>query len=83
MASENPRSFSIVGKNLKLNTAEDIQPVLDDLDKVENVEEVHFGGNTLGVEACRALAKNLEQKKTLKVRESADKKVTLSHTAHY
>lgn len=61
------RSFSIVGKNLKLNTAEDIQPVLDDLDKVDAVEEVHFGGNTLGVEACKALAKNLEAKETLKV----------------
>ncbi|CAO1616607.1 unnamed protein product [Sympodiomycopsis kandeliae] len=73
MASEtNPRSFSIVGKNLKLNTAEDIQPILDDLDKVENLEEVHFGGNTLGVEASKALAKNLEQKKTLKVADFAD-----------
>lgn len=67
-AEDNPRSFSIVGKNLKLNSAEDIQHVLDDLDKVDQVEEVHFGGNTLGVEACRALAKNLAGKKTLKVR---------------
>ena len=66
-AEENLRSFSIVGKNLKLNSAEDIQHVLDDLDKVDGVEEVHFGGNTLGVEACRALAKNLSSKKTLKV----------------
>lgn len=60
-------SFSILGKNLKLNTQEDIQPTLDELNKVPDLQEVHFGGNTLGVEACKALADTLKSKKSLKV----------------
>lgn len=68
-SSASPHSFSIVGRNLKLDTAEDIQPILDDLNKVEDLKEVHFGGNTIGVEAAKALAAVLKDKKLLKVRD--------------
>ncbi len=61
------KSFSIAGKNLKLDSAADIEPHLEVLRAIEGLEEVHLGGNTLGVEACEALAKELKQKPTLKV----------------
>lgn len=59
--------FSIEGKGLKLTTAEDIEPHIQDLKANDQVEEVKFLGNTLGVEASEALAKVLETKKNLKV----------------
>ncbi|PWN46630.1 putative ran GTPase activating protein 1 [Violaceomyces palustris] len=68
----NPKSFSIVGQNLKLDTKADIQPHLDALDQIQDLEEVHFGGNTLGVEACQALADVLRTKPTLKIADFAD-----------
>ncbi|PWZ02461.1 RNI-like protein [Testicularia cyperi] len=70
--SDSTRVFSIVGKNLKLNTKADIQPHLDELEKIADLEEIHLGGNTLGVEACQALADVLKSKTTLKVADFAD-----------
>lgn len=64
--------FSIEGKGLKLTTAEDIEPYIQDLKANDSVEEVRFLGNTLGVEASEALAKVLETKKSLKVANLAD-----------
>lgn len=63
----NPRSFSIHGQGLKLNTRADIEPHLKALRETKDVEEVHFGGNTLGVEASEALAEVLKDLKLLKV----------------
>lgn len=65
--------FSAEGKGLKLTTAEDIEPHIQDLKANDDVEEVRFLGNTLGVEASEALAKVLETKKTLKVCQPAMK----------
>jgi len=59
--------FTLEGKSLKLDTAADIEPHLKDLVASNDVEEARFQGNTLGVEACEALAKVLETKKTLQV----------------
>jgi Ran GTPase-activating protein 1 len=59
--------FSILGKGLKANTAADLEPYLTQLKELEDVEEVHFGANSLGVEACEAIAEVLKEKKTLKV----------------
>jgi Ran GTPase-activating protein 1 len=59
--------FSLEGKGLKLTTAEDIEPHIQDLKSNNQVEEIKFLGNTLGVEASKALAEVLETKKTLKV----------------
>jgi Ran GTPase-activating protein 1 len=59
--------FSIEGKGLKLTTAADIEPHIQDLKSNDQVEEIKFLGNTLGVEASEALAKVLKTKKNLKV----------------
>ncbi|KAK8858573.1 hypothetical protein IAR55_002802 [Kwoniella newhampshirensis] len=64
--------FSILGKNLKANTKADLQPYLSELEALDNVEEVHFGGNSLGVEACEAIAEVLKTKKRLKLVDLAD-----------
>ncbi|WWD04866.1 hypothetical protein V865_002937 [Kwoniella europaea PYCC6329] len=66
------KSFSILGKGLKANTAADLQPYLSELEQMEDVEEVHFGANSLGVEACQAIAEVLKGKKNLKVVDLAD-----------
>lgn len=60
--------FSIHGQGLHLNTAADIEPHLCVLRAVsKTVEEIHFGGNTIGVEASLALAKVLKELPALKV----------------
>lgn len=61
------RSFSLHGKGLKLNTRADIEPHLKALREMKDVEEVHFGGNTLGVGASEALAEVLVTLKSLRV----------------
>ncbi|KAI4920582.1 hypothetical protein J4E85_009349 [Alternaria conjuncta] len=64
--------FSIEGKGLKLTTAEDIEPHIQDLKSNDDVEEIKFLGNTLGIGASEALAKVLESKKNLQVANLAD-----------
>jgi Ran GTPase-activating protein 1 len=59
--------FSLEGKGLKLTTAEDIEPHIQDLKSNDDVEEIKFLGNTLGIGASEALAKVLESKKKLQV----------------
>ena len=48
--------FSIAGKALKLTTKEDIQPILNDLLKLDKVTKIDVSGNTIGIEASLALA---------------------------
>jgi len=59
--------FSLEGRGLRLNTAADVEPYIKALGDNNEVEEIRLGGNTLGIEACEALAKVLETKKTLQV----------------
>lgn len=66
--ADTSRIFSLAGRGLKLNTRADIEPHLQVLRSIDQVEEVHFGGNTLGVEACEALAEVLANLQSLKVR---------------
>ena len=61
------KAFSILGKNIKANSAADLEPYLTELKQMEDVEEVHFGGNSLGVEACQAIAEVFKTKTSLKV----------------
>jgi hypothetical protein len=68
--ADSSRVFTIHGKGLSLTTREDIEPHLKELRKIKELEEVHFGGNTLGVGACEALAEELKGANTLKVRLS-------------
>lgn len=65
MSSVNGKVFSILGKNLKANSKADLEPFLSELIAAD-VEEAHFGGNSLGVEACEAIAAALKEKKNLK-----------------
>ncbi|PSR71993.1 hypothetical protein PHLCEN_2v12203 [Hermanssonia centrifuga] len=67
----NPTIFSLHGKGLKLNTRADIEPYLRDVNPAI-VEEIHFGGNTVGIEAAEALAEFLEKTQVLKVADFAD-----------
>lgn len=62
--------FSLEGKGLRLDTAAEVEPHIKELRDNNNVEEIRLGGNTLGIEACEALAKVLETKKTLQVHTS-------------
>ena len=66
MASTSAKVFSLQGKSLKLDSRSDIEPHLKDVDPTI-VEEIHLGGNTIGVEAAKALAEFLEKTTVLKV----------------
>ena len=61
--------LSLHGKGLKLDSRADVEPLLQDCDPAL-VEEVHFGGNTIGVEAAEALAEFLQRATSIKVRGS-------------
>ena len=66
MAPSTPKIFSLEGRSLKLDTAEDLEKHIADL-RVNDVEEVHLLGNTLGVGACKLLGEILATKKNLRV----------------
>ena len=51
MAAAQEGVYDLVGRNLKLTTAEDAEPYVEELRKMEPLHEVHLGGNTLGVGA--------------------------------
>ena len=59
--------FTLQGKGLKLNSAADIAPYLENIDPAQ-IEEIHLGGNTIGVEAAEALGKFLEKAVALEAR---------------
>ncbi|CAK7223529.1 Ran GAP Rna1 [Sporothrix curviconia] len=64
--------FSLEGKGLKLDTAADLEPHIAPLRAMDDVEEVHLLGNTLGVGACQLLGEVLATKKTLTTANLAD-----------
>ena len=64
--------FSLNGKALKLDTKNDIAEHIQGLQVNEEVEEIDFGGNTLGVGASEALADILATKTKLKIARLAD-----------
>lgn len=64
--------FSLRGRALKLDTAEDLAPHIQPLLDSTSLEEVHLEGNTLGVSACERLASILATKTTLKHANLAD-----------
>jgi len=59
--------FSLEGKGLKLDTAEDLEPHIAALRALDDVEEVRLLGNTLGIGACKLLGEVLATKQTLRV----------------
>ncbi|KAE8209355.1 hypothetical protein CF327_g6645 [Tilletia walkeri] len=67
------KTFSLLGKNLKLNDEEDAKPYCDELSAIEGLEEIHLGGNTLGQGACEAFARALQSSRSsLRIFNGAD-----------
>jgi Ran GTPase-activating protein 1 len=64
--------FSLRGRALKLNTAEDLVPHIQPLLDNSEIEEVVLEGNTLGVSACERFAEILATKANLKHANLAD-----------
>ncbi|KAJ5820285.1 Ran GTPase-activating protein 1 [Penicillium riverlandense] len=67
-----PKVFSLEGKGLKLDTAEDIDAHIKPLVESTDYTEIHFGGNTLGVGASERLGAVLATQKNLEVADFAD-----------
>ncbi|XP_075689828.1 ran GTPase-activating protein 1 isoform X2 [Rhinoderma darwinii] len=58
--------LSFKGRTLKLNTAQDAKEVIQEIDRYEGLQALRLEGNTVGVEAAKAIAKSLEKKPDLK-----------------
>jgi Ran GTPase-activating protein 1 len=58
--------LQLQGRGLKLNGRSDIDPLLKGVDPAL-IEEIHLGGNTIGVAASEALAEFLQKATSLKV----------------
>nr|XP_003221037.1 PREDICTED: ran GTPase-activating protein 1 [Anolis carolinensis]XP_008108950.1 PREDICTED: ran GTPase-activating protein 1 [Anolis carolinensis] len=58
--------LSFKGKSLKLNTAEDAEEVIKEIEEFDGLEALRLEGNTVGVEAAKVIAKALETKSLLK-----------------
>lgn len=58
--------FSLKGRALKLDTAADVEPLLEGIDP-SKLTEIILEGNTIGVDASKALAKFISQAVNLKV----------------
>ncbi|XP_053111247.1 ran GTPase-activating protein 1 isoform X2 [Hemicordylus capensis] len=58
--------LSFKGKSLKLNTAEDADEVIKEIEEYDGLEALRLEGNTVGVEAAKVIAKALEKKSQLK-----------------
>ncbi|KAF7717222.1 Ran GTPase-activating family protein [Penicillium ucsense] len=67
-----PKVFSLEGKGLKLDTAEDIEAHIKPLSESTDFTEIRFGGNTLGVGASERLAQALATQRSLEVADLAD-----------
>lgn len=62
-------TFTIEGRGLKLDSAEQVQEFIDTITGMDKLENVILSGNTFGVEACKALAAALAKKPLLKVKK--------------
>ncbi|NWI69462.1 RAGP1 protein, partial [Todus mexicanus] len=58
--------LSFKGQSLKLNTAEDAEEVIKQIEEFDGLEALRMEGNTVGVEAAKVIAKALEKKSELK-----------------
>jgi Ran GTPase-activating protein (RanGAP) involved in mRNA processing and transport len=61
-----PTILTLHGRGLKLDTRDDIEQHLKDVDPAI-IEEIHLNGNTIGVDASKALAEFLSKTRVLKV----------------
>ncbi|KAJ3747481.1 hypothetical protein DFH05DRAFT_1391703 [Lentinula detonsa] len=69
--SSHSKIFSVAGQGIKYDSREDITSILDGIDPL-TIEEVHFGGNTIGVDASLALADWLQRASNIKIADFAD-----------
>ncbi|XP_041983909.1 ran GTPase-activating protein 1 [Aricia agestis] len=60
------------GKSLKLDTAADAKPIIDAINACSDLQYLTLTGNTLGVEAAKAIAKALEKHPELKTARFSD-----------
>lgn len=67
-----PKVFSLDGKGLKLDTAEDVEVHVKPLLEDTSFTEVRLGGNTFGTAASERLASVLATQKNLEVADLAD-----------
>ncbi|KAL1985260.1 hypothetical protein VTN96DRAFT_8059 [Rasamsonia emersonii] len=67
-----PKVFSLDGKGLKLDTAEDVEAHVKPLLEDTSFTEVRLGGNTFGIAASERLASVLATQKSLEVADLAD-----------
>lgn len=59
-------TYSIAGKQIKFNSASDIEANIKELDAFQNLKKIDFSGNTLGIEASKVLSEAiLKHKDTL------------------
>ncbi|KAG9483866.1 hypothetical protein GDO78_009668 [Eleutherodactylus coqui] len=58
--------LSFKGRTLKLNTAQDAEEVVQEIERFEGLQALRLECNTVGVEAAKAIAKALEKKPDLK-----------------
>ena len=61
------KTFSLGAKGLKINTAEELRPHIQEFIDNDDLESVAFSGNTIGVEAAEEIGRILKNKKKLKV----------------
>ena len=60
-------TFTIEGRGLKLDSAEQVQEFIATIESLDKLENVILSGNTFGVEACQTIALALAKKPLLKV----------------
>lgn len=82
-ALEDNTVFSIEGKGLKLNTAEDVQAFVDTIVQMDDLQIIKLSGNTIGVEAGKALASALQSRKNIKVYKYTSRLSFSSLCIHY
>ncbi|KAK6462277.1 hypothetical protein DFJ63DRAFT_152415 [Scheffersomyces coipomensis] len=52
-------TYSIAGKQIKFNSSKDIESYIEELNKLPKVTKIDFSGNTIGIEASKALSEGL------------------------
>ncbi|CAG9859602.1 unnamed protein product [Phyllotreta striolata] len=60
-ASVSGSGVSFTGKSLKLDTENDAKQVTKEVDNCTNLQFLNLEGNTLGVDACKEIARSLEK----------------------
>ena len=60
-------TFDLSGKQLKLTTAADAEPYVEQINALPNLEKIILSGNTIGVEASRVLFAALADKQSLQM----------------